>query len=305
MIHEFFYRLVSMITLIGVMTGTSASLETNYTFYDDIAYGATKNQNIDLCLPEGKTETGLMVFIHGGGFSGGKKEEWEEEMRTVAETYGIATCSVGYRLMTGTIIDAEDMMDDIQRSLELIGLLCERKGVKITSVAFKGYSAGGHLALLYAYEHADDSPFPVKFVTAMAGLADNAAPTLYEGNYLVPKKSTYKLYGFISGVRVTEKNLNTARVQRALVKASPITYAAADSVPTILLHGDEDPVVPYQNILELRDKLESLEAEYTLFTLKGMGHIISTFPSGYNEENTEIYRQYREKEAGYITEYLQ
>ena len=57
-----------------------------------------------------------------------------------------------------------------------------------------------------------------------------------------------------------------------LSEASPVTHVTADDPPFLLIHGDADDVVPFEQSEELRDALKAAGVEVELVRVKGAGH---------------------------------
>jgi dipeptidyl aminopeptidase/acylaminoacyl peptidase len=55
-------------------------------------------------------------------------------------------------------------------------------------------------------------------------------------------------------------------------QASPMTYVNADCAPMLLLHGTEDPTVPYSQSVDMMKKLKSLGVKTDLFSAEGGKH---------------------------------
>jgi acetyl esterase/lipase len=55
-------------------------------------------------------------------------------------------------------------------------------------------------------------------------------------------------------------------------EANPVTYVTADAPPFLILHGQRDPYVPYEQGALLFDALAAAGAQATLVTLPHAGH---------------------------------
>ncbi|HJT32837.1 MAG TPA: prolyl oligopeptidase family serine peptidase, partial [Pirellulales bacterium] len=60
--------------------------------------------------------------------------------------------------------------------------------------------------------------------------------------------------------------------QEAARGASPITYVSADDPPFLIVHGTEDPLVPYDQSERFYDALEQEGVEAIFVTVEGGGH---------------------------------
>jgi dipeptidyl aminopeptidase/acylaminoacyl peptidase len=56
------------------------------------------------------------------------------------------------------------------------------------------------------------------------------------------------------------------------LKASPITYVSKNDPPFLLVHGDKDPLVPWQQSQMLNEALKKAGVESELKIVKGAGH---------------------------------
>jgi len=56
------------------------------------------------------------------------------------------------------------------------------------------------------------------------------------------------------------------------VEASPVHRVTKDACPFLIVHGDGDLIVPYDQSVRLVEKLREASVEVTLHTVKGGGH---------------------------------
>ena len=131
--------------------------------YTDVAYGTDERQVMDLYVPDGYDKTvGLVVMLHGGSWQRGDKSHYAQNIANDSAEYNVACASVNYRLLKyGGPITLQDIYDDITASIEKAVEIAAQQGVTIDKVMMRGFSAGGHLALLYAYTQQDAWPIPV------------------------------------------------------------------------------------------------------------------------------------------------
>tara|TARA_R110000851_G_scaffold268235_2_gene420936 strand:+ start:7875 stop:8768 length:894 start_codon:yes stop_codon:yes gene_type:complete len=81
------------------------SLTGNYTFYNNVNYGPYNTQVIDFFIPTSGTPTGIVIYLHGGGFVvGDQKNAYDNpDFITRIQSYldnGIAYASATYRKMS-------------------------------------------------------------------------------------------------------------------------------------------------------------------------------------------------------------
>ena len=72
-------------------------------------------------------------------------------------------------------------------------------------------------------------------------------------------------------------------------RVSPLTYVRAGLAPILTIHGDADPVVPYQQAVRLHQALAKVDVPNQLLTIPGGRH------GGFTpDERTRIYVAVRE-----------
>ena len=55
-------------------------------------------------------------------------------------------------------------------------------------------------------------------------------------------------------------------------QASPVMHVSSDDPPTLIIHGDRDPLVPVSQSVALFESLKNFGVEATLLIVKGAGH---------------------------------
>ena len=131
------------------------------------ATGATENLLLDIYQPFGDTAKTrpLLIFVHGGGFSGGTKSDGDIVLlcRTFAKK-GYVTSSIGYRLdpaPTTKTTMGKAVIRAVQDGKAAVRFLrANRADYRIddTKIMMGGTSAGGVLSLDYAYLDAHELP---------------------------------------------------------------------------------------------------------------------------------------------------
>ena len=58
----------------------------------------------------------------------------------------------------------------------------------------------------------------------------------------------------------------------AVKRASPVTYASKDDPPFLVVHGDQDPLVPLHQSRILEEALLKAGVSVKLYTVRGAGH---------------------------------
>lgn len=226
----------------------------------NVSYGQDSMQRMDLYLPANRStdSTKVLVLIHGGGWASGDKSEFAAAIPVLQEKLPqFAIANINYRLANQVANHFPTQENDIQTALQtLVAKAAEYQVSK--DVVLLGASAGAHLALLQAYKYT--TPVIPKAVISFFGPADLA------DIYNRQTNSYYKmgLQLLIGGTPASKPDVFT--------NASPITFAGNQNIPTLLLHGGRDQLVPVAQSKALKEKLEKAGVPVELVTYPTEGH---------------------------------
>ena len=219
--------------------------------YSNLDYENDNGNQYDLYIPSGldKLENQyLILFIHGGSFNSGSKEDGESWCKYYATKWYI-TASVDYTLQNqGKDASIYLMNEEIENAVTAIKQKTEELGYHIAGMAPCGVSAGGTLAMNLAYN--GNSAIPVKFVFQLA------APT-----YFAP--SEWSLLMKVDRLDSEEKfcKMMTGKeledYDTELQNISPACIVNEDSVPSLIGYGLIDHCVPLSQkyyLIEVYDR---------------------------------------------------
>lgn len=138
------------------MAYTDSPIELNEIqadFAKDVDYGESTENTFDIYLPDSIEPTPLVIYIHGGGFTGGDKsaahESRAEDIRTFLEQ-GVAYATINYRLLSQEPIDEEGVLKsltDSARALQFIRYYADFLNIDPQKVVLYGSSAGAGTSL--------------------------------------------------------------------------------------------------------------------------------------------------------------
>ncbi len=111
----------------------------------DMRYGAHERRRLDLFCPEGKGPWPLLVFIHGGYWQLGSKDDWAFLAPGWIQK-GVAVATLGYRLVPAVTL--EDVAGDVRAALDYLAENAEALQLDVSRVVVSGVSAGAHLAAM-------------------------------------------------------------------------------------------------------------------------------------------------------------
>jgi acetyl esterase/lipase len=237
------------------------------------AKGGQADLLLDLARP-GETN-GLrpgLVFIHGGGWIGGGREMYRNEIQQAAKR-GYVAVSVQYRL---TKPDSHRkaknpfpaQVEDVKAAVRWLRANAEKYHIDPNRIGATGGSAGGHLSL-------------------MLGVTDSSAGLEGSGgnpNVSSRVQAVVNFFGPTDMAHLHETSKQAAGLLEILLggppaeraeqyrAASPIHYASKDDPPTLTIHGTSDPVVPPDQATLFDAAMKKAGAPHTLLLLEGEGH---------------------------------
>ena len=253
----------------------SEPVEPQLLVFENIHYGTSKKQTFDLSLPvDGREETGLIVYLHGGGWRSGDKSEAKKSFQAFQSNSLYATASINYRLLKKGSVDLFDIIDDITLALSQIKTFAEGYSVNITKVILGGHSAGGHLSLLYAYKYKDISPIEPVGVFAASPVPDLSLDAFYTDNTKGDEAYMCKYAGKLFGISFTPKNRKDYKY--LFDEYSPVNYISHSTVPTVIIHGENDRAAPFSGSQLLCEKLSEYCVNHELIVFKNTKHSLNS-----------------------------
>jgi acetyl esterase/lipase len=220
----------------------------SYRELKNIKYGdAPEGQNtFDAYIPKNiQPGAKVIIYIHGGGWSGGDKSEFPKQLiEELAGKRGYVVVSMNYRLVKDNSNRFPAQIEDVKKLVAFISKNAKRYEYNGNEYALMGGSAGGHLAMLYAYGY--DEKKQVKTVVDLWG------PTDLTDKAVRPDGSDADntVIRFLG-----EKDVN-AQITK---DASPLWHLTKETaVPTILFHGGKDPLVNVSQAKNLYQKLQEM-----------------------------------------------
>lgn len=222
----------------------------------DLKYGKDTLNYLDLYLPKNRNaQTPLLIIIHGGAWVQGDKNMFWSEMANDFYNEDICVANINYRLAPK--VKLNDMLFDIKSAMNYLKSNSAMFSLQVSKTHLLGTSAGGHLALLYAYTLGENE---IKSVTSFAGPVNFNDENFYQ---LTQAWGLPNLYKDLLGKDYHKDNPE-------LIKASPIHNIK--NIPVLLIHALDDDIVPFTQSKQLVDSLQRKKIKHQLFTLPNGKH---------------------------------
>jgi acetyl esterase/lipase len=239
--------------------------------FKDLIYRHVTDQDLKLDVYEQPGATSdkpapVVVYWHGGAWWKGQRPASYGAFRALLGM-GFSVVSVDYRL-TG-VAPAPAAVQDVRCSLAWVAKNAAQYHFDTSHIVAYGTSAGGHLALMAGFLPSANGIDPPECgpVPRVAAVMDfYGIPDVYGvvASGIPLSKSTVR---WVGGTGAHDPaSLSMAK------QMSPNTYLRAGLPPVFIAHGDADPVVPYQQSVDLKAALEKLHVPTQMYSVPGGLH---------------------------------
>jgi len=217
---------------------------------------------LDVYAPRTPGPHPTVLHIHGGGWVGGTRESVALRMLPYLEM-GFAVVNISYRL--GQVAPAPAAVEDCLCALRWVVRNAKEYNFDPARIVIMGYSAGGHLAMTTG------------MIPPTAGL-DRQCP----GTESIKPAAIVDWYGITDVAELLDgQNMKSYAVQwlgaqpnreEIARRVSPLTYVRRDLPPMLIIHGDADPTVPYQQAVKLNGAIQKAGGTSEFLTIPKGGH---------------------------------
>ncbi|MDQ0360460.1 prolyl oligopeptidase family serine peptidase [Breznakia pachnodae] len=262
---------------------------------DDIIYSKTSNDNGDsvnlymsMLIQNVNVERKIIVSekldtqkqpvilcIPGGGFTHCARNRILPELQFLAEE-GYVIATIDYRLSSSAKFPAQ--IEDVYTAIKYLKDHSNQYNIDEENIGILGRSAGGCLSLMAGMNMTLDNLgckygeeiLNIKAACSMYGITDLPLWMEYEikNQYFSNAKfSMETLVGkYVGGTEST--------ILEYASKASPIQYINIDMANILILHGDNDPIVPLQQSEKFYNKMKKMgmDEKIDFYTVSNAGH---------------------------------
>lgn len=231
-----------------------------------ITYRETEGETLrlDACLPsQRESSLAAVVLVHGGGWTGGRRDaqQWEALCEDLAAT-GYAAFTVDYRLAPDAPFPAA--FNDVQAAVEWLRDpdQVDRFGIDPDRIGILGGSAGGNLAGLVGTDGDGNltDGARVRTVVSLSGPMDLREAAI--------GSATRQQVG----TALTFLGCDTIDDCPSSDPASPITSVDPTDPPFLLIHAEDDPVVPVEQSVVMGEALDGAGVLNDVVTVLGTAH---------------------------------
>ena len=247
------------------LVDTKPDIPEHIEVFGDISFKETEERMLFLDIYRKKNildPAPLIIFIHGGSWTGGDKIDYLIYLLSYAEK-GYITASLSYRFAQEAKFPAA--LEDVICGIKWLKANGIEYGIDSSNVALVGGSAGSHLALLAAYTMG--GPYN-------PGNCDNdgASPRVNAVvNFYGPTDLTTK-YAISRDETKFFLGLDYKDNPEKYLMASPVHFVTPDDPPTMTFIGTLDELVPVNQAEILNKTLIAADVPHNYHRLKGWPH---------------------------------
>lgn len=259
------------------------TMEGQIKLVQNIIYSKAGGEEIPMTLflpwnlddPNIKTEKKpLIVFVQGSAWTTPDREFEIPQLSAFARS-GYIVATIEHRSsLNGHAFPA--FLQDAKCAIRYLRANADKYGIDSERVAIWGTSSGGNNALLVGLtgdvpefkteEYAEYSDkvcavvecFGPTDLPAMSSMPDDEEPAISDIQYI--------MNGLCGG--------DMEKLSEVMMAMSPINYVekGKDVPPFLLIHGDNDPIVPYEQMTSLFEKMVECEYDVEAWRIEGAEH---------------------------------
>ena len=236
--------------------------------------GAGRKEKLDLYFPSGdfRSNRPAVVFIHGGGFTGGDKAEYR------SASVSADLCRAGYVVVSCNYVLGPKSKEgvwpqniaDCRNAVRWVRAHAKELGVNPDKIAVAGGSAGGYLALMVGLS--DDKTGPGGDPTA---------------KHSAKVSAVIDMYGVVSFAKRGKGEVpGTSPAEQAAYL--PESQCDAQDPAVLILHGTADTTVDIAQSDDMAKALRAAKTPFEYIAVEGAPHTFDLHPKGKGWKRTGV-----------------
>ncbi len=254
---------VNLAMVVVVLSGVCVRAAEEVKITPDVVYGHKHGMALtfDVFQPEEPNGAGVLFMVSGGWYSRWIPPQQALGILRPLVDKGFTVFAVRHGSSPKYVIP--EILGDVRRSVRFIRLHAGRFGVDPERLGVTGMSAGGHLSLMLGTTSDEGDPKAkdevLRATDRVAAVVAYFPPT--DVRPWVDEDSEYW------------KNYPALRFDAAQAgDCSPILHVTEDDPPTLLIHGDQDKLVPLDHSRKIRAEFEKKNVPCEVLVIEGAGH---------------------------------
>ena len=261
-------RIILLVNCVLVAVTSSADV----TIKSDVVYGHKDGMALvyDVLMPDSANGAAILFMMSGGWYSSWAPPETRARQFKDMLDAGFTLIPVYHG--SAPRYHVPDAYSDVSRAVRHVKLNAVSYGVDVNRIGVTGGSAGGHLSLMLGLDSDtgknDERDAVMQVDNSVAAVVAYFPPVAFREEESLP-------VGIVNNVAEEEllSRFPALDYDPELVPTvSPILFVDANDPPTLLIHGDEDPLVDVTHSYAIKEKFEKEGVESKLIVIPGGKH---------------------------------
>ena len=242
------------------------------TFKSDVVYGHKDGMALvyDVLIPDTANRAAIVFMMSGGWYSSWAPPEARARQFKDMLDAGFTLIPVYHG--SAPRYHVPDAYSDVSRAVRHIKLNASSYGIDASRIGVTGGSAGGHLSLMLGLDSdqgkTEDSDEVMQMDNSVAAVVAYFPPVAFREKESLP-------VGIVNNVSEEELLSRFPALDydpQLVPTVSPILFVDAGDPPTLLIHGDQDPLVDVTHSFAIKAEFDKEGVESELIVIPGGKH---------------------------------
>jgi acetyl esterase/lipase len=279
--------ILGLMAAVSLTTAPAAAADPAFDRKEDVIYGRKYGTalTMDVFTPKGHAKgIGVILVVSGGFFSSHEAIQPAFVRPLIGRDYTVFAVVHGSQPR----FTVPEIVEDMNRAVRFIRYHAKEYGIDPARIGICGASAGGHLALMLGTAGGPGNPDardPVdRESSRVQAVACFFPPTdflnygqpgrrkIYPTDHDPPYRATVDYRELNKESRLWVPITDPVRLEQIARQISPVYHVTPDDPPTLIIHGDQDRLVPLQQSESIVERLKKAGVDTNLIVKKGGGH---------------------------------
>ncbi len=270
-----------------VLFGSATAEEPELLHQEDVIYGRKFGTalTMDVFTPKQASKHLGIILVVSGGFVSSHESILPRYLSPLTNR-GFTVFAVVHGSQPRYTVP--EIIQDLHRAVRFIRTNAAKFEIDPDHLGITGASAGGHLALMLgtsgqegnreAKDPIDRASSKVQAVacffppTDFLNYGKPGDAKIHAADHAPPYRAAFDYRELDSVSRLWVPITDNQKLAMITRDISPITYVTPDDAPTLIIHGDQDKLVPLQQAESIIEKLKQAGVETKLIIKRGAGH---------------------------------
>ena len=278
-------RLAALALLIILASSSAAQDRPKYERTRDVIYGRKSGLalTMDVFTPRKPNGFGVISVVSGGWFSNPKSINVAFYQPLLDRGYTVFAVVHGSQPK----FTLPEIVEDMHRAVRFIRHDAKKYAIEPDRIGIMGASAGGHLSLMMGTAGTKGDPKATDPVdresSAVQAVACFFPPTdflnygkkgreMIDRQFQPPFTAAVDYQEFDREKALYRRITDKEKLREISKQVSPMSHLTKTSAPSLLISGDKDELVPFQQSVAFVDRCKEVGVAAKLETRKGAGH---------------------------------